>query len=291
MNNRTRVPALLLSLTLLAGCAGTPTAAPEATAAEAQAVPQETAQPAGKEIPPTPPSTVPDQNGYYDFAQLFFSALRSGDAFAAASYMHFEDEQARALWLERFTPPLNARLVSVSALSLNLWAATVEEELGADIPPTQTVYYLAYYDGAYRVFLDPFSLPEDLIRDQSFAGMPLPVTEKARPVAKPGEDEYPPEEGQAENWYRQQQAELAAVKAAAEKAVRALPEAATVKSFDQPEIQLVDANSVTFLERKPEGDSLLVYRVSYSTAADALLGPITVYLDSKANVLGFGPRE
>ena len=110
-------------------------------------------------------------------------------------------------------------------------------------------------------------------------------------ITPEGEDEFPPEDGQAEKWYREQQAELAAVKVAADRAVRALPEAETVTSFDDPEIKLVDAKSVDFLKIEPKGSKLLLYAVSYPTTADAVLGPIVLYLDSEANVVGIAPRE
>ena len=123
--------------------------------------------------------------------------------------------------------------------------------------------------------------------------MPLPEETKTGRAEKadPGEDRFPPEDGQAEKWYREQQAELAAVKAAAEKAVRAMPEAKTVTSFDDPTVKLVEAAKLDFIKIEPKGSKLLVYAVSYPTAADETLGPIVIYLDSEANVLGVAPRE
>ena len=291
MKIQTRWLAALLLAGLLAGCTQTEAAQPE------QPAQPETVS-AAQDMPRTGgeqdlPSTEPDQNGYFEYAQLFFEALKRGDAFETAGYLFFADEGARAEWMDRFTAPYHPKLISVSSVARNLWAMTVEEELGEGIPPTQTVYYVSYYDGSYRIFTDPLSLPADLRRDQDFSGMPLPEPEKPGKSVKPkpGEDEFPPEDGQAEKWYREQQAELEAVKAAAEKAVRALPEADTVTSFENAKVDLVDASTVDFLTAEPQGSKLLLYRVSYPTKADAILGPITVYLDSEANVLGFGPRE
>ena len=81
------------------------------------------------------------------------------------------------------------------------------------------------------------------------------------------------------------------MKAAAERAVRALPEAKTVTSFDDPTVKLVEAAKLDFIKIEPKGSQLLVYSVSYPTAADETLGPIVIYLDSEANVLGVAPRE
>ena len=299
-----RLTALLLLAALLAGCsAASPaaqnTAAPAASAPSAPPAPVQTpdsaekaAESGGKEIPPTPPSTMPDKSGYYEYARLFYRELEKGDAFEASSFIWFENEEDRAAWLDRFAAPYNARLASVSAVSRNLWAVTVEEELGKDAPATQTVYYVAYYDGSYRIFTDPHTLPKDLLRDQDYSGMPVSAPEKTGGGKTPdGGDEFPPEDGQREKWYREQQAELAAVKAAADKAVRALPEAKTVTSFDDPKIELVDAKTVDFLKIEPKGSKLLLYKVSYPTTADAILGPIVLYLDSEANVLGVAPRD
>ena len=305
MKKQARWIAALLLTALLAGCAQTaPAQAAPAQAASAQtAAPAETepaaqiaqtaenAQPAAQWPQLTPPSTEPDRSGYYEYAQLFFDTLKKGDAFETASFLYFADEEQRAEWLDRYAAPINAKLLSVSSVARNLWAMTVEEELGSELPPTQTDYYIAWYDGSYRIFTDLFSLPEDLIRDQDFSGMPLPELPKTDGKKNPGEDEFPPDDGQAEKWYREQQAELEAVKAAAEKAVRALPEADTVTSFENAKVDLVDASTVDFLKVEPQGSKLLLYRVSFPTKADAILGPITVYLDSEANVLGFGPRE
>ena len=302
MKKQARWIAALLLAALLAGCAQTApaqaapaqTAVPAETESAAQiAQTAQTAQPAAQWPQLTPPSTEPDRSGYYEYAQLFFDTLKKGDAFETASFLYFADEEQRAEWLDRYAAPINAKLLSVSSVARNLWAVTVEEELGSELPPTQTDYYIAWYDGSYRIFTDLFSLPEDLIRDQDFSGMPLPEPEKPGKSVKPkpGEDEFPPDDGQAEKWYREQQAELEAVKAAAEKAVRALPEADTVTSFENAKVDLVDASTVDFLKVEPQGSKLLLYRVSFPTKADAILGPITVYLDSEASVLGFGPRE
>ena len=298
MKKQARWIAALLLTAMLAGCAQTAPAATAATAAPAgTGTAVQTAGPtptgAGQDPQPTPPSTEPDRSGYFEYAQLFFDTLKKGDAFETSAFLYFADEEQRAEWMDRFAAPINAKLLSVSSVARNLWAATVEEDLGAELPPTQTVYYIAWYDGSYRVFTDPFSLPEDLLRDQDYSGMPLPEAELPKTDGKknPGEDEFPPEDGQAEKWYREQQAELAAVKAAAEKAVRTLPEADTVTSFENAKVDLVDASKVEFLTARPQGSQLLLYRVSFPTKADAILGPITVYLDSEANVLGFGPRE
>lgn len=296
MRKRIQVLTGILLLALLTGCADaakgeavTSTSPPAETAVQAI---QSEAPISGKTSLPTPPSTSPDKNGYAEFAQRFFAVLKQGDAFAASSYIWFTDEQARDLWMERYTAPHKPSL-TVSRVSMNLWAATVEEDYGAEAPPTTTVYYVAWYDGSYRIFTDPLALPADLLRDQDYSAMPLPEEKPSQNGGRTpgGEDEFPPEEGQAESWYRSQQQELAAVRAAAEKAVRALPEAKTVTSFDEPEIELVDASTVSFLEAEPKGSQLLLYVVRYPTTADAVLGPISVYLDSEANVLGFGPRE
>ena len=296
MKKQARWIAALLLTAMLAGCAQTAPAATAATAAPAgTGTAVQTAGPtptgAGQDPQPTPPSTEPDRSGYFEYAQLFFDTLKKGDAFETSAFLYFADEEQRAEWMDRFAAPINAKLLSVSSVARNLWAVTVEEELGSELPPTQTDYYIAWYDGSYRIFTDLFSLPEDLIRDQDFSGMPLPELPKTDGKKNPGEDEFPPEDGQAEKWYREQQAELAAVKAAAEKAVRTLPEADTVTSFENAKVDLVDASKVEFLTARPQGSQLLLYRVSFPTKADAILGPITVYLDSEANVLGFGPRE
>ena len=87
--------------------------------------------------------------------------------------------------MDRFTAPYNASLKPLESLSLNLWAATVEEELGAGVPPTQRVYYVAWYDGSYRIFTDPASLPADLLRDRDYSGMPLPEEPKPSGGKKP----------------------------------------------------------------------------------------------------------
>ncbi len=308
MRIRVLVTVLLLVL-LLGGCSeeAGPASAPASGTAENMQSAGMPGQPAGnseekdqptalkgtgeEQPPPTPPVAVPDRSGYFEYAERFFRALKRGDAFAASSYIWFEKEEDRALWLERFEAPYNAKLKDFSSVSLNLWAATVEEDLGADVPAQQTVYYVAWYDESYRIFTDPSSLPADLLRDRDYSGMPLPEEVPTGKKPKPGEDEFPPEDGQAEKWYREQQAELAAVRAAADRAVRALPEANTVTSFDDPNIELVDASKVSFIKIEPKGSKLLLYAVSYPTTADAILGPITVYLDSEANILGFAPRE
>ncbi|MDO4989559.1 MAG: hypothetical protein Q4E45_03540 [Eubacteriales bacterium] len=305
MKKRVRfLTAALLLAALLTGCSGAgapsaaaptsaPAQAPTESAQPAASAAQPTAETAGNELPPTPPASAPDKRGYEEYADRFFRVLKKGDAFAASSYIWFENEEDRALWMDRFTAPYNASLKPLESLSLNLWAATVEEELGAGVPPAQTVYYVAWYDGSYRIFTDAASLPADLLRDRDYSGMPLPEEEKTDggKRTEPGEDEFPPEDGQAEKWYREQQAELAAVKAAAERAVRALPEAKTVTSFDDPTVKLVEAAKLDFIKIEPMGSKLLVYAVSYPTTADEILGPITVYLDSEANVLGVAPRE
>lgn len=299
MKKRVRfLTAALLLAALLAGCseaalpsATVPTEAPKESAQPAAAA----AQPVSgeKEPPPTPPVSAPDKSGYEEYAGRFFKALKKGDAFEAASYIWFENDDDRALWLDRFAAPYNAGIKSLDSVALNLWALTVQEDLGADAPAVQTVYYVAWYDGSYRIFTDAASLPADLLRDRDYSGMPLPEETKAGRTEKadPGEDRFPPEDGQAEKWYREQQAELAAVKAAAEKAVRAMPEAKTVTSFDDPSVKLVEAAKLDFIKIEPKGSKLLVYAVSYPTTADETLGPIVIYLDSEANVLGVAPRE
>ncbi|MCR5576598.1 MAG: hypothetical protein K6F56_06270 [Oscillospiraceae bacterium] len=288
----------LLLVVLIAGCTAAPAAQstaipPAAYVVQTADVSVQAGESGGKEILPTPPPTVSEKNGYHEYAGLFYRELEKGDAIAASAYMWFDSEGDRALWIERFAAPDNAKLVSVSRVSLNLWAMTVEESLGSDIPPTQTVYYVAWYDGSYRIFPDPPRLPADMLRDQDYGGMPVEKPVKSGGGITPdGEDQFPPEDGQAEKWYRERQAELAAVKAAADKAVRALPEADTVTSFDNPKVELVDVNTVReLLTAEPQGSKLLVYAVTYPTGADAVLGPIVLYLDSEANVLGFAPRE
>ena len=302
MKKRVRFLAALLLALLLAGCSGAqvlPGATPPAAPAE---TPKESAKPAAapeqpenveKELPPTSPVSAPDKSGYEEYADRFFRALKKGDAFEASSYIWFENDDERALWLDRFAAPYNASIKALDSVSLNLWALTVGEDLGGDAPNTQTVYYVAWYDGSYRVFTDPASLPADLLRDRDYSGMPLPEETKTGipEKADPGEDRFPPEDGQAEKWYREQQAELAAVKAAAERAVREMPEAKTVTSFDNPTVKLVDASTIDFIKVEPKGSKLLLYAVSYPTTADAVLGPIIIYLDSEANVLGVAPRE
>lgn len=297
MKKRVRfLAAALLLILLLTGCSEA--AVPSAPApAEAPSAPPPAAATqsvsGGKELPPTPPAAAPDKSGYEEYAGRFFKALKKGDAFEAASYIWFENDDDRALWLDRFAAPYNAGIKSLDSVSLNLWALTVAEDFGGDAPDTQTVYYVAWYDGSYRIFTDPAALPADLLRDRDYSGMPLPEEEKTGggKQTDPGEDRFPPEDGQAEKWYREQQAELAAVKAAAEKAVRAMPEAKTVTSFDDPSVKLVEAAKLDFIKIEPKGSKLLVYAVSYPTTADEILGPIVIYLDSEANVLGVAPRE
>ena len=294
--------AALLLAALLTGCSGAgapsasaPSSAPATTPTESAQPAAASAQPAGgeKEPPPTPPVSAPDKSGYEEYAGRFFKALKNGDAFKASSYIWFENDDDRALWLDRFAAPYNARFEGLDSVALNLWALTVGEDLGADAPATQTVYYVAWYDGGYRIFTDAASLPADLLRDRDYSGMPLPEEEKTGggKQTDPGEDRFPPEDGQAEKWYREQQAELAAVKAAAEKAVRAMPEARTVTSFDNPTVKLVEAAKIDFIKVEPMGSKLLLYAVSYPTTADETLGPIVIYLDSEANVLGVAPRD
>ena len=294
--------AALLLAALLAGCsgAGAPSAekpaalspAPGAGAAPAAAAPAQSAG-NGEFTPPSQSSAQPEGDGYRQFALRFFDALKRGDAFGAASYIRFENEDDRALWIERFYPPFNPSLSELRCEYPNLWAATITEDFGGEAPATRTVYCIAYYQGSFRVFPDPFPLPEDLDLEHDYSAMPLPEETKTGGGAKtePGEDAFPPEDGQAEKWYRDRQAELAAVKAAAEKAVRAMPEAKTVTSFDNPTVQFVEAAKLDFIKIEPMGSKLLVYAVSYPTTADETLGPIVVYLDSEANVLGVAPRE
>ena len=313
MNRKIRIPAALLLLAvLLTACSGTaapkvsdpaapaagnaasPTASVQATG-DTGDLPAPTSEVQtgndGKEQPPTQPAD-PDSSGYEEYARRFFQVLKKGDAFAAASYIWFENDQDRDSWVERFEAPYNATLGELSCVSRNLWAATVEENHGPGVPASRTVYYVAWYDGSYRIFADPSRLPADLLRDRDYSGMSLPEEKAGNgKKANPDGDEFPPEDGQAEKWYRERQAELAAVRAAAEQAVRALPEAKTVKSFDDPSIKYVEASKVDFIKVEPKGSKLLLYEVSYATTADELLGPIIVYLDTEANVLGFAPRE
>ena len=291
-----RYAAALLLLTLLSGCGGAEkpdaaaqTAAPAAVQTEKPASQQNTF--AETKTQPAPPSTMPDKNGYAEYAGYFYEELKKGDALACSAYLWFENEEERALWLERFSVPYHPSL-KVSRVSNNLWAAEIGEELGNGLPSVQAVYYVAWYDGDYRIFTDPTALPADLLRDADYSAMPVNRPLKSGGGITPeGEDEFPPEDGQAEKWYREQQAELAAVKAAADKAVRALPEADTVISFDDPKVDLVDANSLDFIKIEPQGSKLLLYRVTYPTTADEILGPIMIYLDSEANVVGMAPRE
>ena len=83
-----------------------------------------------------------------------------------------------------------------------------------------------------------------------------------------------------------------AIRKAAEEAVRALPEADTVTDFDNPELEIVDGSLLSFSIANSDIEApQSVYAVSYPTTADAILGPITVYLDYDLNVLGFALRD
>ena len=85
---------------------------------------------------------------------------------------------------------------------------------------------------------------------------------------------------------------ISRVWAAAEGAVRALPEADTVTDFKHPDIALVDVTALSGTTFSVCGtEPHMVYAVTYPTTADALLGPIVVYVDPVAGVLGFGLRE
>lgn len=93
-------------------------------------------------------------------------------------------------------------------------------------------------------------------------------------------------------WLNAQYDEISDAWASAEEAVRALPEADTVISFKYPDIALVDVTELSGTTFSVCGtEPHMVYAVTYPTTADGLLGPIVVYVDPAAGVLGFGLRE